>query len=771
MSAEGSPGGGPAEEGSRGDGSAGEEWPELEKAEKLARGAALKWASGMFYRPDQLEGLSHYRKREVQRNNSIQSRLKSVIQSYLEGVGMGVKQLHSALEDVRSAREALAEVRQEWDPKAECLIKLESLREVVSKHAQLSAVVCKLPHVFSLPEAIAETHRLIDGRHLLESHTKLMELECWRDDILRQITRACGGTLSAQDQNVVLSYFAGVQELSEELAQELWDVVVCGTTLVRKDPTLFVSAVRIIEREEKIDSSLLEGSSQHRFLPPGRPKAWRQAFFRVTQESIAARFRATQLDIRGHGLARHLAALQNNILDELNVVTHLMVQCCPPHYHIVDECVAMYHKNLVGHLQQILTWELEKSETFAVLNWTLNVYPSEEMMRHPDLYSEVDISTLGPLLAPEVIEQLQRRYVQQVKADMVEWMQKTLEVEFSDWFRDEEPELDHEGFYQSTLPVIILQILDENVRVAAMISDSLRQKMVFMAVHEFDSFLSRLKDALVEYEKEHDQDASTSKYYVPYLLTTINNCLQLSSSISFLEQDETAASGFWKSLPSLHSALDRTQKKACRLLVDDLMIELQPFFVHLPSRNWLSGIQIIDNVCGVTERYCRHFSRARNPGCKFLLSECERMVVIEYIRGFMQKRLQCKNPAERVQAADHMSQEAQQLEELFSRLGLPQTEQCVSVILGIQELLRLQDPNLLSLEVSGFTAKYPDISDDHISALLEFRGDVSRDVRNLVLEMMQQNPRSPPGNYQPIFTHILVPAPLLSSCLRSGKCA
>ncbi|XP_069510088.1 exocyst complex component 3-like protein isoform X2 [Ambystoma mexicanum] len=696
---------------------------------------------------------------------------RSVVQSYLEGVGMGVKQLQLALEDVRSARQSLTEVRQGWDPKDECLCRLESLRDLVSEHAQLSAVISKLPHVFSLPEAVAETQHLIDGRHLLESHTRLMELECWRDDILRQIHRASTGPLSPQDQEAVLSYFAGVQELSEELAQELWDVVVCGTTLVRKDPTLFVSAVRIIEREEQIDSTLLESSSPHRFLPPGRPKAWRQAFFRVIQESIEARFRATQLDIRSHGLARHLAALQNNILDELNVVRHLMAQCCPPHYHIVQECVAMYHKSVVAHLQNILTWELEKSETFALLNWTLNVYPSEEMMGHPDLRPDVDLALLGPLLAPEVTEQLQRKYVHQVKADMVEWLQKTLEVEFSDWFREEEPETDHEEFYQSTMPVIIMQILDENVRVAAIISDSLRQKMVSMAVQEFESFLSRLRDALVEYGKEHDRDPSTSKHYIPYLLTTVNNCLQLSSSISFLQQDEAAVPSFAKSSSSLHAALDRTQKKACRLLVDELLIELQPLFLQLPSRHWLSGFQIIDRVCSVTERYCKHFSQTRDPAFKFLLSESERMVVIEYIRGFMQKRLQCKNQEERGQVADHMSQEAQQLEELFLRVGLLKTEQCNSVILGIQELIRLQDPSLLSLEVSGFTAKYPDISDDHISALLEIRGDVSRDVRNLVLEMMHQNPRSPPGHYEPIFTHILVPAPLLSSCLRTGKCA
>lgn len=52
------------------------EWPELEKAEKLARGAALKWASGVFYQPDKLDSLPQYKIREMQRNRFIESRLK-----------------------------------------------------------------------------------------------------------------------------------------------------------------------------------------------------------------------------------------------------------------------------------------------------------------------------------------------------------------------------------------------------------------------------------------------------------------------------------------------------------------------------------------------------------------------------------------------------------------------------------------------------------------------------------------------------------------------
>lgn len=39
-----------------------------------------------------------------------------------------------------------------------------------------------------------------------------------------------------------------------------------------------------------------------------------------------------------------------------------------------------------------------------------------------------------------------------------EWMHKALQVELQDWQRDQEPDTDHEGFYQTSLPTIITQV-------------------------------------------------------------------------------------------------------------------------------------------------------------------------------------------------------------------------------------------------------------------------------------------------------------------------
>uniref|UniRef100_A0A8C0GIQ7 Exocyst complex component 3 like 1 n=1 Tax=Chelonoidis abingdonii TaxID=106734 RepID=A0A8C0GIQ7_CHEAB len=345
-----------------------------EKAEKLARGAALKWASGVFYRPDKLEGLGHYRSREAQRNSSIQSRLKSTVQSHLEGVSTGLEQLRSAAGDVQSVRQDLCAVRWHLLGSADGFQRLALLRAVVMEHAQLAAVVRALPQLSSVHELLAQSLRLLHGQQLLEAHAGLMALERLQENITSQL-HGSSSLPSDQALGVVESFFAGLQELSDALAQQLWRIVGGGMRLVREDPALFVSAVRIIEREESVDDALLLGPHAHRFPTPGRPKAWRQRFYQVMQETIAAaHFKAAHVDMKGPGLGRHLATLQSDILMELRVVKDLMVQCCPPHYDILSICTRMYHQGLSDYLQDILSRDLDKQEIFTLLSWVLHVY-------------------------------------------------------------------------------------------------------------------------------------------------------------------------------------------------------------------------------------------------------------------------------------------------------------------------------------------------------------------------------------------------------------
>ncbi|NXD39034.1 EX3L1 protein, partial [Copsychus sechellarum] len=738
-----------------------EEWPEAEKAEKLARGAALKWASGVFYRPEKLEGLGHYRRRETQRNSSIQSRLKSTVQSYLEGVSAGLEQLRSAAQEVQSVCQDLGAARWALLDSADHFQGLQQMRELMEEHVQLASVVQVLPQIFSVHEVFSHILQLLRGQHLLEAHVELMMVEQLRDDILSQLHLR--GLSSAQ--TTVLSYFSGLQDLNESLAKQLWDIVGSSLRLVREDPVLFVTAVRIIEREEKIDDALLLEAT---FLPPGRPKGWRQKFYQVLQDTITgARFHPPRMDAEGPGLAKHLAALQKDVVSELRVVKDLMVQCVPAHYNILSVCTATYHQALSSHLQEILREDLDKQGLFLLLEWALRVYHSPEMMGHPDLLPEVDVSALDPLMSSELVDQTERRYVMKVKASVVEWMQRTLDVEFKEWFKEEEPETDHQGFFQSALPAIVMQMLNENIQVASLITDSLQQKIYNMALEELEAFLGRLREALVQCGKEHQQDRAVPKYYISHLLAVLNNNLALSNSVSSLHPDTAC-----REVPaSLQAALDRMQKKATQLLLEELLLDLQPLCLQLPSRKWLSGSQLVGSMCEVIDKYAKDFSRVRKPVFTLLLAESELLVANQYLRALLQRKMVCKSREERGQLCHRLLQDATQLRELFCSLGLDQSQQSLEAVFALRELISLKDPALLSLEVLGFITKYPDVSDEHVSALLDIRGDVSREVRHVVLEMMAQHPQVLPEGYRPIFSTILVPVQELPFCLRKGKCA
>ncbi|AWP07934.1 putative exocyst complex component 3-like protein [Scophthalmus maximus] len=763
-----------------------EVWPEVERAECLARGAALKWASGVFCRPEYLERLSQYRKRESQRTASIHTRLKSMVQSYLEGVGWGLEQLQEAKVELREVSHALKKAGLESNQNADRVKPLERLREVSVNHCQLFAAVSNLPRLYSVRSMVLETERLVESRRLLEAHARLMDLERWQDDILWQLHGAAGtarSALSSEDKELVDKYFSGVGQLVDALGKELWAVVSSALALARQNPTPFVSAVRIVEREEALDQVLLEErggtGNNSRPMPPGRPRCWRACFFRVLEEAVSARFRSVSyLHTRGPGLAGHLSALQHATMADLATVRHLLEHCVPPHYRLTGAYLRASHRCLHAHLLQVSSWDLESGEIFAVLNWVRHIYNSPDMMGHPDLVTELEREELGPLISAEGLEQLQGKYVQSVRKSVSEWMRKALQVELQDWQRDQEPDTDHEGFYQTSLPTIITQMLEENARVALMIGEALRDQTIQMGLYEMENLLNRFRDALVEFGKEHRRNMSNNKnkFYLHYLLASISNCIILKKSTESLQQQQTSRSAgqFSRTPPNPLAALDRAVRRACRLVMDQLLLDLQPLLPGLLTRPWLVHGDPTPKLCHVLEHHLELYGRVRPPCRERLQEEAQWLMVVEYIRALMQKRLVCRSADERRKLTQQMVRDDQLFREILHGLegdGLVPDVNPLALLPILADFIRLKDPSMLTLEVSGLVAKYPDISEEHVCVLLDIRGDVSRDIRGAVLDLLEQSAPPLPAGYRPIFTDILVPPTTMAFCLPTAKCA
>ncbi|XP_015094131.1 exocyst complex component 3-like protein isoform X2 [Vicugna pacos] len=724
----------------------GPEWPEQERAEQLARGAALKWASGIFYRPEQLARLGQYRSREVQRTCSLEARIKSVVQSYLEGVKTGVRQLAQALEAMQGVREALSQAHGLLRGMAEAAQTLEPLREQVVQHKQLWALSQLLPRLRAVPAAVAHTQTLIDAQRLLEAYVSLRELEQ-----LQEETWAPLGGLE-------LPVFEGLGPLAEALGQAVEAAAGAAGRLAREDPALLVAAVRVAE----VDAGRTTSREQ-------APRDWRQRCLRALQEGLE-RIHFGTLPQPGPGaLAEWLEALRVALPAELATAEALVAPCCPPQYKVVQLWAHTLHSSLRRCLQQLLErTELGAADTFTLLHWALHVYLGPEMMGSLELGPEADVSHLEPLLTLENVEQLEATFVAEVQASVTQWLQKALDGEAAEWGREQEPDTDPSGFYHSPMPAIVLQILEENIRVASMVSESLQQRVHDMALSELSAFLRSFSDALIRFSRDHLRGEAMVPHYVPYLLATLNHQSALSSSLSVLQPDWVAPGA----LAPVEAALDELQRRICRLVLEALLLELQPLFAALPSRQWLSSPELLEGVCERTARFCQDFRHVRNPAVQLLLAEAERTVVLQYLRALMQGRLVCRGADERTQAAERLRQDAAQLRELFLGLGLEESVQCAPVLLALRELLNLRDPTLLGLEVAGLRQQFPDVSEEHVSALLDLRGDVSREQRLAALSSLQVGPQpSPPTGRRALFSLVPTPAPPPSSCLPSGSCA
>ncbi|XP_076601047.1 exocyst complex component 3 [Chaetodon auriga] len=731
----------------------------MEETSREAVATAVQRVAGMLQRSDQLDKVEQYRRREARKKASVEARLKAAIQSQLDGVRTGLTQLHSALLDVKDIQSSLADVSKDWRQSINTIENLKDVKDAVVQHSQLASAVENLKNIFSVPEIVAETQQLIEQAELLQAHRKLMELECSRDDLMYEQYRM--DSKNTSDMNLISIYFEDVQGLSDELAKQLWMVLQRSMVTVRRDPTMLVSVVRIIEREEKIDRRMVDRKKQTGFISPGRPKQWKDKMFEVLEATVSTRIEGTQSVTREADkmwLVRLLEITRKYVLDDLIVVKNLMVQCFPPHYNTFNRFFSLYHNAVSTRVKELASEDLEANEIVSLLTWVLNTYKSVEMMGHPELCSECDINQLEPLLPQDVVDDLLSKYVKTFTSNITGWLRKALETDKKDWQKETEPEADQDGYYQTTLPAIVFQMFEQNLQVAAQIDGDFKEQVLKLCLKQMNTFLIRYREEAIVYKEEHLRDRQLPQCYVQYMIAIINNCQTFKESINSLKRKYSQSSEPADSDAAIERTLNDVAKEGCQFLLDEVFLDLEHHLNELLTRKWLMGSHAVDTICVTVEDYFNDFNKIKKPFNEEMTSEALRRVVVEYIKAVMQKRIAFKNPDERREGAERMIKEADQFKFLFRKLAAGEdTDRLCGAITAIAEVFKLTDPTLLFLEVTTLVSKYPDIREEHIQALLAVRGDASREMRQMIIGTLSENKVSYSGVTEPIFKDITVP--------------
>ncbi|KAH9513686.1 Exocyst complex component 3 [Bulinus truncatus] len=740
---------------------------DLGRLEVEARQAAAKHVASLLQRPDQLDKVDQYKRRVARKKASVEAMLKTAVQSQLDGVRTGLNQLQSALQDVYQIKQSLDEIEENYRIIEPLHLKLKDLKEENNIYCQLSAAQENLKHIFTVPESVVKTKELIMEGKLLQAHKHLTDLEMSRDDLLLALHKQ--PNQSPTDKNTLTHYFSEVQTLSTDLGKQLWVIIQRTLMSVRREPTLICTALRIVEREERMDKAWLKKSDYTGFMPPGRPKCWRSKCLEVLQSSIAARIEGSQLETRDQDkmwLVRHLENTRQIMIDDLKVVKTLLPPVFPPEYDIVKRYIKMYHKALSQHLEDLIQQELEGNEVVSLLQW-VKAYDSPDLMRHPEL--NIDVKELGPLLENKLITRLQNQYLKNMKQNINEWSRNTLRSDMKDWIRDTIPDQDGDGFYNTQLPVIIFQMMEQNLQVANIIGQDLVKKVLELFAEELNRFAQEYRNELQNFEERHLADRKEPKCFVHYVIANANNCLSFGDYMKELrkryiknefddEHDDDTGQIRKDMFQQLTDRFFGLAKFCVDIVLEELFIDLRDSncLNELMTRNWMANSSSVETIIATWADYHQDFLHLKPAMYEILLAKGMKRVIKEYVKALLSRKLSFKNYEERKVSAEKICSESEKIKDQFIDMSPKLDVSLFDVLPAMAEGLKLKDSSMLALEIMGFAKKYPDIRLEQLINLILCRGDISRsDARQLALDTVGEddtNQSKPKGIFSEIAT-------------------
>uniref|UniRef100_A0A146ME14 Exocyst complex component 3 n=2 Tax=Lygus hesperus TaxID=30085 RepID=A0A146ME14_LYGHE len=732
----------------------------IEQSEKEAMATATKHVINMLQRPGQLEKVEQYKRRVTRKKISVEAMLKTTMQSQLDGVCMGLGQLQLTKQECEQVQEALNDIGSSVVEFPELVKNLQGVREKNMQYSQYSTAMENLKNLFSVPESVEKTKQWINDGKLLYAHHSLNDLENSRDDLLNELHKIPN---QQADKILLKGSFEDVGIVSQLLEKQVKLTLSRTLNIVRKEPTELVTALRIIEKEEKKDAFSLQRQKQNGFLPPGRPKKWKALALEVLQESVEQRIEGTQPESRASNkmwLVMHLELTRQLILEDLRVVKTLCEPCFPKHYNIVNLYVSMYHNSLSRHLEEIVASGLDGNEYVSMLAWVKNTYLGSELMSSPEL--QININALPPLLNKKVMHDLQAKYLKNMEDNYVDWMKKTLETEQMDWSKGVPPEGDQEGHFHTAAPVIIFQMIDQNLQVTKTIGQDLTDEALILSMKQVKQYGHLYREAIAGFKIRHFEDRSQQPYFTHYMITIVNNCILFVELTQQLKQHYLRTDFLHKELNATSTALLKTfqdlRNEAAGWLLDEAFLDLETHFQDLITTKWLGSSMPVDTVCVTLEDYFHDYVHLRPKNFEYVIREAENHVTRRYLSALFQKKLTLKLNEERRTAGTKIKKEVGQLKAFFSRIA-PQianrADSPFEAIALLAEILKVEDKELSSLEVHALVRKYPDIKEDQITKFLSLRGDLSRsEIKDIVGDLQQSRSSARASITRSIFSEL-----------------
>ncbi|XP_066198719.1 tumor necrosis factor alpha-induced protein 2 [Saccopteryx leptura] len=475
-------------------------------------------------------------------------------------------------------------------------------------------------------------------------------------------------------------------------------------------PERLRQALAVLAEQEREDRRAVAAGPGPSALAATRPRGWLQLWRRgVAQEAEERLGRPPAAGAEGRSDAERIFLhMGRTMKEDLEAVVERLKPLFPAEFGVVAAYARSYHEHFAAQLTAMAQFELCERDTYMLLVWVLNLYPND-IINSPKLAGELQGIELGSLLSPKQIRLLEVTFLSNELASVKELMTRALEVESQRWAQDGAPQrLD--GHCHSELAIDIIQILSQGLAKAESITLDLGRQIKHMLLVELAAFLRSYQRAFDEFLERCKQ----LRNYRANIMANINNCLSFRTS---MEQK-------WQTSLDLLGPLSELRSHGFDILLQNLFGDLKPLFKRFTQTRWAASAQTLEEIISAVGRSLPEFSGLHDCFREELMELVHLHLVKEYIVRLSKRRLVLKTVEQQQQLAERVLDNADRIQRFCTENGSPATW-LRQALPTLAEIIRLQDPSAIKIEVATYATWYPDFSKGHLSTILAIKGNLS----------------------------------------------
>lgn len=474
------------------------------------------------------------------------------------------------------------------------------------------------------------------------------------------------------------------------------------------EPERLRRALAVLAEQEREDRRVAAAEPPASALAATRPRHWLQLWQRAVAQEAEERLGRPPAAAEGLSEAeRTFLGMGRTMKEDLEAVVQRLKPLFPAEFGVVATYAESYHAQFAAQIAAMAQFELCQRDTYLLLLWVQNLYPND-IINSSKLAGELQGVNLGSLLPPKQIRLLEATFLSNEVASVKELMTRALDLESQRWAQDVAPQRLN-GHCHSELAIDIIQIISQGQVKAESITLDLGKQIKHMLLAELAAFLRSYQRAFDDFLERCKQ----LRNYRANVMANINNCLSFRISMEK-----------WQAPQDPLGPLNELKSHGFDTLLQGLFWDLKPLFKRLTQTRWAASAQTLEEVVSTVEARLPEFSELRECFREELMELVHLHLVKEYIVRLSKRRVVLKTAEQQQQLAGQVLANANLIQHFCTQNGSRATwlQHALSTL---AEIIRLQDPSAIKIEVATYATWYPDFSKGHLSAILAIKGNLS----------------------------------------------